>query len=120
MTAHSLKVVAIVGLLQLPAGTFAQDLAERIDSKKLEVVLRDFENIRVGMTRAEVLARFQIDGGIHSASEMRFVHPLCSYCKVTVKFDFIRDSQDQNRAIMAETDRVVAVSRPYLERPFAD
>lgn len=110
----------MMGFLQLPAGAFAQDQAEPIDSKKLEVVLRDFEGIRLGMTRSEVMARLQIDGGIHSASEMRFVHPLCGYCKVTVKFASIRDSQDQNRAIMAETDRVVAVSRPYLERPFAD
>ena len=119
MTTRCLIVIATVAFCQFPV-SWAQDLPEGIDSQKLELVLQDFESIRIGMTRAEVMTQFRMDGGLHSPSEMRFLHPLCSYCKVTVGFDFERDSQDQNRAIMAETDRVVAVSEPYLERPFFD
>ena len=49
---------------------------------------------------------------------MRFVHPLCSYCKVEVTFNAIRDSE--GRMVGSDSDVVVQVSKPYLEPMFQD
>ncbi len=93
------------------------------DPKKAEWVqacLRDFESIKAGMTREQVEKKFPMDGGLQTASPTRFVHPQCRYFKIEVGFEFQRDEADGNRAVMGKTDKVIAVSKPYLERPFAD
>lgn len=82
--------------------------------------LKIFQSITNGMTRAEVEGKFILDGGLQSASPMRFFHPSCPYFKVNVEFDFKRDAADQNRAVTSKNDKVVRVSKPYVERPFMD
>jgi hypothetical protein len=89
-------------------------------SKWVEACVKDFESLHPGMTRSEVQARFFMDGGLQGISPVRFTHPSCPYFKVDVEFDFKRDANDQNRAIQAGTDRVIRVSKPYLERPYMD
>jgi hypothetical protein len=82
--------------------------------------LKAFESITNGMTRAEVEGKFTLDGGLQSASPARFLHPNSPYLKVNVEFDFKRDAADQNRAVTSKDDKVVRVSKPYVERPFLD
>ena len=91
-----------------------------IDTSRVEQCLRDFESITNGMTRAGVETRLRHDGGLQGASPVRFVHPECPYFKIDVEFDFKRDASDGNRAVENKNDRVVRVSKPYLERPFSD
>jgi hypothetical protein len=82
-------------------------------------VLGDFARIAPGVTTKADLQRFlHLDGGIASARTMRFVHPLCSYCKVEVTFNAIRDSE--GRMVGSDSDVVVQVSKPYLEPMFMD
>ena len=82
--------------------------------------LKVFESITNGMSRAEVEREFQMDGGLQSASPVRFIHSGCPNFKVNVEFDFKRNGADQNRAVIGKEDKVIRVSRPYLERPFMD
>lgn len=79
-----------------------------------------FESIKVGMTRSEVAASFQLDGGLQGVSPVRFLHPDCPNFKVDVEFDFQRDAADQNRAVIGKNDKVVRVSKPYQQQPFFD
>lgn len=90
------------------------------ESTWVERCLQDFASIQAGMTRHEVAQRFPMDGGLQGASPVRFVHPKCSSFKVDVEFGFKRDATDQNRAVIGEDDRVVRVSKPYLERSVSD
>ena len=85
-----------------------------------ERCLRDFEFIRKGITRGEVAGRFAVDGGLQGVSPVRFVHPGCPYFKVDVEFEFRKDAADQGRAISSKGDKVIRVSKPYVERPFMD
>jgi hypothetical protein len=82
--------------------------------------LKDFTAIKPGVTRRQVEDEFRKDGGIHSLSTGRFAHPTCPYFKIDVEFDCKRDPADQNRMIQSGDDRVVHVSKPYLETPFMD
>jgi hypothetical protein len=82
--------------------------------------LKDFRSIKPGMTRREVQMRFPMDGGLHSASLMRFVHPQCECFKIDVSFSFKRNPEDQNRAICAPDDPVTEVSKPYIELAVMD
>jgi hypothetical protein len=82
--------------------------------------LRDFESIKVGMTRGQVEAKLPMDGGLHTVSPVRFVHPACRYFKIDVEFEFKRNAADQGRAIEDAADKVTKVSKPYIERPFFD
>lgn len=79
--------------------------------------LGDFESVKAGMTRREVEAKLAMDGGLQGASPVRFTHPTCPYFKIDVEFDFKRNPADQNRAIWGEDDKVIRVSKPYIERP---
>jgi hypothetical protein len=80
----------------------------------------NFTAITNGMTRAEVKKRLSMDGGLRSASPIRFLDPRCPGFKIAVEFEFKRDAADQNRAVESPDDRVTGVSKPYLERPFLD
>lgn len=82
--------------------------------------LKNFESITNGMARAEVEKRLTMDGGLQSVSPVRYIDPGCPGFKISVEFDFKKDTTDQNRAIQAGDDKVIRVSKPYLERPFAD
>jgi hypothetical protein len=82
--------------------------------------LTDFAAIKPGMTRREVESRFRMDGGIHSLSSLRLVHPACAYFKIDVEFDCKKNAADQNRVIVSPDDPVIRVSKPYLEFPYAD
>ena len=82
--------------------------------------LADFETLKTGMTREQVQSKFCMDGGLSSPSGGRFTHPACPYFKIEVEFDFQRNPADQNRAVESKTDKVIRISKPYLETPFAD
>jgi len=91
--------------------------------KNVEVAgdcFRIFESITNGMTRAEVERKLTIDGGLRGVSQVRFIDPACPGFKIDVEFDFKKDASDQNRAIESKDDKVIRVSKPYLERPFQD
>jgi hypothetical protein len=85
----------------------------------IQRVLGDFARIAPGVTTKSDLQSFlHEDGGIFNARTMRFVHPLCSYCKVEVTFNSIRDHE--GRVVGSDRDVVVQVSKPYLEPMFID
>lgn len=102
---------------------------EAIDIKRLKIppnvevsgdCFKNFESITNGMTRGEVEKKLTMDGGLTGVSPVRFIDPKCPGFKINVEFDFKKDAADQGRAIMGRDDKVIHVSKPYLERPFMD
>ena len=85
----------------------------------LDVILRDFSSIYAGLTRADVKRILRQDGGIYKANSTRFVHPLCQYCKILITFEAAHRNADGSLPI-SESDRVTAVSKPYLEPMFTN
>ena len=81
---------------------------------------RNFESITNGMTRGDVETKLMMDGGLKTVSPVRFLDPTCPGFKIDVEFDFKRNAADQNRAMETKADKVIRVSKPYLERPSMD
>jgi len=124
-TLNTFRIVLVlcIGLgisLCLAQGEKPQEKPNLERTKWVEKCLRDFESIKPGMTRGDIEKRFPMDGGVHSASLMRFTHPECGYFKADIEFDFKRDEKDQGRAILSPEDKATKVSRPYIERPYGD
>lgn len=98
----------------------AKPQADKDYTQWVESCLKDFESVKVGMTRSQVEGKLSKDGGLQILSPVRFTHPACGYFKIDVEFEFKRDAADQNRAIIGEVDRVTKISKPYIESPFFD
>lgn len=94
-------------------------LHEPDKEKWVEKCLAELESIKVGMTRAE-MDKWSQDGGLQGISVVRLAHPACRYFKIKVEFDCKRNLADQDRMIWSKDDKIIKVSKPYLERPFFD
>ena len=90
----------------------------RIVNAWMEARLKETESIRVGSTYADVAKCFTQDGGLCQPPKYRFVSILCSMMKIDVEFD--RKGEAKDGFLPPPSAKVVAVSRPYFERAFAD
>jgi hypothetical protein len=86
--------------------------------------LEKMETIKPGMTRGELLAVFQPQGGLSPALHRTFISRDCIYFKVDVDFDAVgRPSRDENgRTTSVEDNRdiIVQISRPYIQFAITD
>lgn len=86
--------------------------------------LKDFEVFRVGMTRWEVdalITQFPRDGGISTPWNLRLTHLSDHSLKIDIDLEITqRDPADHDRAVVGRYDKVIRVSKPYVQRPFDD
>src|SRR5258706_9408681 len=83
-------------------------------SKHLGQCMAEARKITVRMTRAEIPQSFKHDGGLEFFPQSRYLIKDCFGVKIDVDFALRRD-----RA-WDPADKVVRISKPYLEEPFAD
>lgn len=103
----------------------------------LESVMHQMETIKPGMARAELLTVFTTEGGLSSRERRTFVSRQCRYCKVDVSFELVGQPNgrpsycipveglppcDPTVPIFTESDqdRIVTISRPYLQLTVMD
>ena len=81
--------------------------------------LKRMETIKPGMTRKELLAVFTTEGGISTRLHRTFVSKDCPYFKADVEFEAVgRPGRDGNGRVTPaedERDRILKISRPYLQ-----
>jgi hypothetical protein len=82
-------------------------------TKWIDGVMRSILTIKPGATRKDLLTIFTEGGGISSRTHRKYVYKQCPYIKVDVEFAPI-GKQDQPFIEMPE-DKVITISRPYLE-----
>lgn len=70
--------------------------------------LNAIQSIKVGMTRADLMKQFTVEGGLSTTSQRTYVYQHCPYIKVDVKF--AASSREQERT----SDKIIEISRPYL------
>ena len=75
--------------------------------------LTQCQTIKPGMTRADLLKVFTLEGGISTANHQTFIYRRCPYIKVDV--DFILSSPTQPVLETRLTDAVSKISKPYLD-----
>jgi hypothetical protein len=76
--------------------------------------MRAMQKIKVGMTRSDVMKVFMNEGGLSTTSQRTYVYRQCPFIKVDV--EFAPSSRDEE----LPTDKIVKISRPYLEWTHAD
>lgn len=80
--------------------------------------LTEIESIKVGMTRAELLKVFNEEGGISTRTWRRYAYHDCSYIKVDVEFEAV--GEPEARLGESPRDKIIKISKPFLERPIID
>jgi len=85
--------------------------------KWIDQVMRTISTIKPGMTRKDVLRVFSEEGGLSTRRQRKYVYKHCPYIKVDVEFSIPEgdDELTENR-----DDKIVKISRPYLEYSIAD
>ncbi len=78
-------------------------------TKWIDNALRSIQGIKVGETRVELLKVFTTEGGLSTTSRRTYVYRHCPRIKVDVRF--AASSRDQE----LPTDKIIEISRPYLE-----
>jgi len=109
---HILLISAVA--LSQSQERIAQSQVDPEHTQWVAAVLTAIETIKVGMTRADLLNVFTVEGGLSTTSQRTYVYPKCPYIKVDVKF--AASSREQE----LPSDKIIEISRPYLARSIMD
>jgi uncharacterized protein YecT (DUF1311 family) len=82
----------------------------------IQEALKRLAEVRSGDSRVSLERSFEEDGGMQFAGHSRYVLKKCQYIKVDIDFS---GEGIENRAALP-SDRVIRVSRPYVEYPASD
>ncbi|HVE57906.1 MAG TPA: hypothetical protein VNB22_13825 [Pyrinomonadaceae bacterium] len=92
--------------------------SQKSNCRFLEESLKNISEIKVGMTRREVLKIFGEEGGISSRTQNHYVYNKCSFIKVDVKFEPVGNEKD--KLSESPDDKLIEISKPYLEYAIND
>lgn len=120
-----LNRIAMVALLCVTAFGASKSVAQSVSSgtrsdvdwehtKWIDNALRSMQTIKVGMTRSELMTVFTTESGLSTTSQRTYVYRHCPYIMVDVKF------AASSREEELPTDKVVLISRPYIDWSVAD
>jgi hypothetical protein len=122
----TLLVVLVTAVGGAPAQQNVIDAQNRapIDQEHtqwIDHVMRSISTIKPGMTRKDLFSVFSEEGGLSTRTQRRYVYKHCPYVKVDVEFSAV-NHVDENQDGLTEKpeDRIVKISRPYLEYSIMD
>jgi hypothetical protein len=122
MITRSIAVMLIglmVGSVLLAAGGGRQTTPREDHIAWVAEALKRIQTITPGMTRKELLLVMTTEGGLSTRLRRTFVSRDCPYFKVDVEFEAVgppsRDSSGRVTLLEGDQDRIVKISRPYLQ-----
>ena len=77
--------------------------------------LQEIQTVKVGMTRGQLLKLFTTEGGISNRTMRKYVYRGSPHIKVDVQFERAGASREGREE--SQDDKIVSISRPYLENP---
>jgi hypothetical protein len=120
-----------VFVFDLETGAIVEDAADQVSARpagqsaalgaferRLTAILRDIQTLQVGMTREDLLKKFRPEGGLSTRFQRRYAYGESPYIKVDVKFEAVGSPEDT----LAEAleDKIIDISKPFLQRPIID
>lgn len=81
-------------------------------------IVKEAETIKVGMTRASLTKVYVEEGGTAQRTHRTYAFHGCPYIKVDVEFAPI--SKEQDLSTEMPDDKIVKISRPYLDYAVID
>ncbi len=88
---------------------------DREHTQWVDQVMRSISTIKPGMTRKDLLRIFVEEGGLSTRSHRQYVYKHCPYIKVDIEFSPADDQPKES-----SNDKIVKISRPYLEYAIFD
>ena len=86
--------------------------------------LNRMESVKPGMTRAELMKIFTVEGGESTGLQRTYVYRDCPYFKVDVEFTPVgrpaRDADGRVTLVESDSDIIKSTSRPYLDWSVSD
>jgi hypothetical protein len=118
-----LAVLATTGLGVPPQEVIDARSRGPIDQERtnwIDHVMRSISTIKPGMTRKDLFTVLTEEGGMSTRTRKTYVYRHCPYIKVDVEFS--PADSDPNLDALTETsdDKIVTISRPYLEYSHMD
>jgi hypothetical protein len=92
--------------------------AQTEHTKWIDSVLRQARTIKPGMTRQDLLQIFGEEGGMSTRTQRTYVYKDCPFIKVDVEFAVQENPDD--RITEPLEDKIVKISRPYLNYSVMD
>jgi hypothetical protein len=80
--------------------------------------LKEIESVKAGMTRGDLLKVFKEEGGISTRKWQRYPYRDCPYIKVDVEFEPVGDLE--NKVSQSPKDKIIKISKPFLEWSIMD
>lgn len=80
--------------------------------------LKEIETVKVGMTRGDLMKVFTEEGGISTRTSRRYVYRECRYIKVDVEFEPVGETE--NKLSQSPGDKIIKISKPFLEWSIID
>lgn len=110
------KALGALGKLKPGQPGSAED--KQVFTAKVAEILKDCQQLKPGMTRADLLKVFTVEGGLSNAKQRIYVHQFCPYLKVDVRFTLT----ETNQSVLTElpTDQISSISKPYLDWSIMD
>ena len=91
---------------------------QKCDCQFVGESLENISKIKVGITRKDLLKSFGEEGGISTRTQRHYVYNKCMLIKVEVKFASVGDAQ--NKSVESMDDKIIEISKPYLEAAIID
>ena len=124
------KLLAVLFLVLIVSSSYAGSSPESSDQTRVEdehrkwidQVLQSIATIKPGMTRQNLLKIFGEEGGLSTRTQRKYVYKQCPSIKVDVEFSPVDAAGDGKTRQYEENpdDKIVKISRPYLEYSFSD
>jgi len=112
-----MKILVLFLLLAFMVSfSHADTPANRELASQISDILKEWSKLKPGITRAELLKVFTIEGGISTVREHHYVSRRCPYVKIDVQFTLT----EPNQKAELPTDTIQTISKPYLEWSIAD
>ena len=124
--AWALLTVLVMTVAGVPAQETLTDAQSRTlinqeHTQWIDQVMRSIATIKPGMTRKDLVRVFKQEGGLSTRTRKKYVYKHCPYIKVDVEFSPASDMDaNQDAATEKPEDRIVRISRPYLEYSITD
>jgi hypothetical protein len=117
----------LIAISSISVVMFAMIISERSDYAQRKTIehsewvarsLSEIQTIKVGMTRRDLLRLFTVEGGLSNRTRRTYVFRECPYIKLDVGFEPVGAPQDKLKEQME--DRIIRISKPYLEQMALD
>jgi hypothetical protein len=87
----------------------------------IDHVMRSIATVKPGMARKELFSVLTEEGGLSTRTRRRYVYKNCPYIKVDVEFSPVNEIGTGQEATSEDPDdKIVKISRPYLEYSIMD